>query len=339
MTVPGRRAIAMAVRRNDYDVTNSVNTTDTKEMSDVVSRMYQDAYQQDAPATLVRAFEDLRSLYRGERAGYHQCDTDYHDVQHVLDVTLAMARMMDGYVRSKTARALSGRLFQFGIVAALYHDCGYIRNRRDTKHQNGAEYTLVHVGRGERFLHDYLPTVGMADLVPAACAVHYTGYEVPADKIRLPGPEFQIIGHMLGSADILGQMADRCYLEKSYDRLYPEFVRGGIARRRNADGSEEVIFASAADLIFKTPRFYHGANKRLKQDLSGSYTYLEKHFGGQNVYFDELEKNINHARAIAVEGDISMLRRRPAMTTAGSRAAYADEAPQPQQLAAAGARK
>jgi len=139
---------------------------------------------------------------------------------------------------------------------------------------------------------------------------------------------------MLGSADILGQMADRCYLEKCYDRLYPEFVRGGIARRRNADGSEEVIFASAADLIFKTPRFYHGAKKRLKQDLGGCYNYVERHFGGQNVYFDELEKNINHARAIAVEGDISMLRRRPAMTTATSRAGYYEEAPQPLAAAA-----
>src|SRR5262249_27670735 len=153
-------------------------TTDAAEVSDVISRMYEEAYQQDAPAPLVQAFQDLKGLYRGERVGYHECDTDYHDIQHVLDVTLAMARMMDGYVRSRTAAVLSGRLFQFGVVAALYPDCGYIRNRRDTKHRNGAEYTLVHVGRGERFLHGYLPTLGMVDLVPAAAVVHYTGYEV-----------------------------------------------------------------------------------------------------------------------------------------------------------------
>jgi hypothetical protein len=169
----------------------------------------------------------------------------------------------------------------------------------------------------------------MADLVPAACAVHYTGYEVSTDRIRLPGPEFLVIGHMLGSADILGQMADRCYLEKCYDRLYPEFVRGGIARRRLSDGSEEVLFASAADLIFKTPRFYHGANKRLKQDLGGCYRYVEQHFGGQNVYFDELEKNISYAREIAVEGDISLLRRRPAVTTESDSAEEREEPPQP----------
>jgi hypothetical protein len=329
----------MKVRRNDYDVTNSVNTTDACEVSDVIARIYQELYQRDAPEPLARAFVDLRRLYRGEDPGYHECDTDYHDIQHVLDVTLAMARIMDGYVRAKTARALGERLFQFGVIAALYHDCGYIRSRKDTRHRNGAEYTLVHVGRGERYLQAYLPGIGLGDLAAAAPAVHYTGYEVPVDRIRLPGPEFRVIGHMLGSADILGQMADRCYLEKCYDRLYPEFVRGGVARRRNSDGTEEVIFASAADLIFKTPRFYYGASKRLKQDLGGCYAYVEKHFGGQNVYFDELEKNIRHARAIAVEGDISMLRRRPALTIEGGRPEGEAQAPQPLAAAKAASEK
>jgi len=185
----------------------------------------------------------------------------------------------------------------------------------------------VHVSRGARFLEEYLPKIGMADLAQAAArTIHFTGYEIPVDRIKVPGPEFRLIGNLLGSADILAQMADRCYLEKCYDRLYPEFVRGGIARKRHKDGSEEIVFASAADLIFKTPRFYQGATKRLKQDLGGCYNYIEEHFGGQNLYFDELEKNINHARAIAVEGDISLLRRRPPKTTEHS------EPGQPQPL-------
>src|SRR6185503_7320491 len=248
----------------------------------------------------------------------HECDTDYHDVQHVLDVTLGMARLMDGCVRASRTETITERLFRFGIITALYHDCGYIRHRKDTKHANGAEYTSVHVSRGARFVEEYFPKIGMADLAQAASRViHFTGYEVPVDKIRVPGPEFRLIGNLLGSADILAQMADRCYLEKCYDRLYPEFVRGGIARKRHQDGREEIIFASAADLIFKTPGFYQGATKRLKQDLGGCYNYIEQHFGGQNLYFDEVEKNISHARSIAVEGDISLLRRRPPKTAEG----------------------
>jgi hypothetical protein len=311
--------MTMRERRNDYDVTNSVNTTDPQNVSREVCRIYQDLYQQDTPQNLGKAFADLGRLYQGEYPGYHECDTDYHDVQHVLDVTLGMARLMNGCVRSTSDDVISERLFRFGIILALYHDCGYIRHRKDTRHANGAEYTSVHVSRGGRFLKEYLPGIGMADLAQAASRViHFTGYEVPTAKIRVPGPEYRLIGNLLGSADILAQMADRCYLEKCYDRLYPEFVRGGIARRRKEDGSEEIIFSSAADLIFKTPRFYQGATKRLKQDLGSCYNYIEDHFGGQNVYFDELEKNINHAKAIAVEGDISLLRRRPARTTEGA---------------------
>ena len=309
----------MRDRRNDYDVTNRVNTTEPEDVSREICRIYQDLYQLATPQKLDTAFSDLARLYRGEFPGYRECDTDYHDVQHVLDVTLGMARLMDGCVRATRPDIIHERLFRFGIVLALYHDCGYIRHRKDTKHLNGAEYTRVHVSRGARFLEEYMPLIGMGELADAAThTIHFTGYEVAVDKIRVPGPEFRLIGNLLGSADILAQMADRCYLEKCYDRLYPEFVRGGIARKRHKDGSEEVIFASAADLIFKTPRFYQGATKRLKQDLGGCYNYIEQHFGGQNLYFDELEKNINHARQIAVEGDISMLRRRPPKTVEGT---------------------
>jgi len=309
----------MQERRNDYDVTNRVNTTDSRDVSREVCRIYQGLYQREVPKNLSQAFADLADLYRGEHPGYHECDTDYHDIQHVLDVTLGMGRLMDGCVRTSNVKTITERLFCFGIITALYHDCGYIRHRKDTKHANGAEYTAVHVSRGARFLEEYLPKIGMADLAQAATRViHFTGYEVPVGRIQVPGPEFRLIGSLLGSADILAQMADRCYLEKCYDRLYPEFVRGGIARKRHKDGSEEIIFASAADLICKTPRFFQGATKRLKQDLGGCYNYIEQHFGGQNLYFDEVEKNIGHARSIAVEGDISLLRRRPPKSVEGS---------------------
>jgi hypothetical protein len=308
----------MQERRNDYDVTNRVHTTDPASVSKEVFRIYQNLYQVEAPRNLGQVFSDLTQLYRGENPAYYECDTDYHDVQHVLDVTLGMARLMDGCVRATSTETITERLFRFGIVTALYHDCGYIRHRKDTKHANGAEYTAVHVSRGARFLEEYLPRIGMADLAQAASrTVHFTGYEIPVDKIKVPAPEFRLLGNLLGSADILAQMADRCYLEKCYDRLYPEFVRGGIARKHHKDGREEIIFASAADLIFKTPLFYQGATKRLKQDLGGCYNYVAEHFGGQNLYFDELEKNISHARSIAVDGDISLLRRRPPKTTEG----------------------
>lgn len=301
-------------RRNEFDVENRINTTEPDAVSREVCGIYQNLYQKAEPGNIGQAFHDITVLYGGEYPGYYACDTPYHDIQHVLDVTLAMARLMDGAARATDVDVLTERLFRFGIVTALYHDVGYIRHRKDTKHFKGAEYTKTHVSRGGRFLEDYLVKLGMGDLAPyAARVLHFTGYEMPVEKIRIE-PEYRLIGQLLGSADVLAQMADRCYLEKCYDRLYPEFVSGGIARYTTPDGREEIVFESAADLIYQTPRFYHSAQKRLNVDLGGYCKYVEKHFGGENLYFVELDKNIEHARKIADEEDVSLLRRKPPET-------------------------
>jgi hypothetical protein len=304
----------MAHRRNEFDVTNRVNTTDTREVCAAVCRIYEHLYQRDSDPVLRQAFRDFERLYRGEHPDYHACDTNYHDIQHVLDVTLAMARLMDGYVRATSEANIDERLFCFGIITALFHDFGYLRHRKDTRRRHGAEYTRTHVSRSARFLTKYLPAVGMADLAqPAARVVHFTGYEMAVRDIRV-AERFRRIGNLLGSADMIAQMADRCYLEKCRDRLYPEFLYGGIARPRTADGKEQIVFGSPAELIYKTPAFYESASKRLAVDLQGYYDYMQKHFGGQNLYVDALQKNINHARAIAAEHDISLLRRQPPVT-------------------------
>jgi hypothetical protein len=108
-------------------------------------------------------------------------------------------------------------------------------------------------------------------------------------------------------------MADRCYLEKCYDRLYPEFVFGGIARTPS-NGREHVVFGSAADLVRGTPQFYEAARQRLDMELGGCWRYGEKHFGGENLYLTELGKNVRHAERIADSGDVSLLRRKPPET-------------------------
>ena len=301
----------MRQRRSDYDVTNSIKTTDAATVAAEVRRIYLDLYRKAEAATLDRAFVDFAALYAGENPEYFPCDTRYHDTQHVLDVTLAMARLLHGYQRSGR-EPLEARLFCLGVILALYHDCGYIRNRKDTRHENGAEYTLTHVTRGARYLRAYLPQIGMADLAAvAARVIHFTGYEIPIEKIRLPQPIFRVIGNLLGTADILGQMADRCYLEKCHDRLFPEFVLGGIARRQKSGGDEEVVFASATDLISKTPNFYASAAHRLDAVLESSYRYAEPHFGGHNYYVEAVEQNISYARKIVSDGDMSQLRRQP----------------------------
>ena len=80
---------------------------------------------------------------------------------------------------------------------------------------------------------------------------------------------------MLGTADIIAQMSDRCYLEKCRDRLYPEFVAGGLAHSGSGEVPSTAKFLSAEDLLRKTPDFYRIAQQRLTGQLdSASSTRL-----------------------------------------------------------------
>jgi hypothetical protein len=304
----------MNFRRSDFDVTNRINTTDPVCVKLEVVRIFRSLYSRNQAPMLSRAFDDVVRLYRGEFPGYTACDTEYHDLQHILDVTLAMARLLDGYERSRAdARAIGERLFQLGVICALFHDMGYIRRVGDTKHANGAEYTMIHVSRGAKFLKDYLPTIGMEDHADVAgLIVHFTGYERPVTEIRVPDPIFKLIGSLLGSADIIAQMSDRCYLEKCRDRLYPEFVAGGITKRQT-EGGEVVVFESGDDLLRKTPGFFQSASRRLNSDLGGAYEFVSAHFGGANPYMEAVRQNIRFVEKAPANDEI-VLRRHPPST-------------------------
>ena len=53
------------------------------------------------------------------------------------------------------------------------------------------------------------------------------------------------------------------------------------------------------------------ATSRLNDQLGSVYGYADKHFGGQNLYLDEIDKNIHYASEVATHRDLSLLRREP----------------------------
>lgn len=301
----------MQTRRNDYDVTNRVQTTDIISVHREISRLFRLLYPGAAHVVMERAFDDVAKVYAGQYPGLQACDTAYHNLQHVLDVTLAMTRLMDGYERSRNGTpALGVRFFQLGVVVGLFHDIGYLRHTTDTIAKNGAEYTLSHVSRGSEFLRHYMPKIGLADCAEdAAELIHFTGFERRVADILIDDPVLRMIGSLLGSADIIAQMSDRCYLEKCRDRLYIEFVAAGIAVKKTPQG-DQVVFHSGQDLVNKTPAFFESAVNRLEDDLGGAYNYAKAHFGGFNLYMHAAAKNVQFAKEVSVRGD-HLLRRAP----------------------------
>jgi hypothetical protein len=228
-----RYATPRAVRRrNHYDVTGRVRISHPDDVRIAVCELLAELYPDADLAALRDAFRTFGRLYAGTLPGYAGCDTWYHDAQHSLDCALAMARLLDGHERSvPAAQKLGARRAVLGVLIALFHDAGYIRRRGDHA-VNGAEFTLTHVHRSGEFLRDYLPKIGFGDDVrKARQIVHFTGYEIALDKIQVRDAKDRMLGFLLGSADVLAQTSDRCYLEKCRDFLFREFALA--ARRRS----------------------------------------------------------------------------------------------------------
>ncbi len=200
------------------------------------------------------------------------------------------------------------------IITSLFHDSGYIRHKeRDKEFSNGAQFTLHHVSRSADFLRRYLPELGLTgDVAVASMIVHFTGYELDIDNIELDDPRDIICGHLIGTADLMAQMADRCYLEKCRDRLYKEFVVGGVAVEDDGPGAYQVRYKSGKDLLRKTPAFYQQVmRERLHRKFNRVYRYIEVLYDGQNPYIDAIRNNISHLVHIIESDNWSLLRREP----------------------------
>ncbi|MEE8057273.1 MAG: hypothetical protein V3T17_05490 [Pseudomonadales bacterium] len=214
---PGETVIAEAGAMNYMekgsllmrDVSGTVDVTDPQSVCAAVLAIFKRRYPGQDFRIIQHVYEDFAALYRGELTGFLACDTSYHNIQHVLDVSLAMARLLDGYDASHQGDdVLGAELAIIGMIVALFHDSGYIRRANETNIKHGAEYTKIHVSRSARFMAEYLPLIGREDIIGlTAKLVHFTGYEFTPDQIDLDDPKLRTVGCLVGTADVIAQMA------------------------------------------------------------------------------------------------------------------------------------
>ncbi len=306
----------MQHRRSDYDVTNTVQVSSSQAVSDAVCELFTQTWPDPPLATVRQAFRDFQRLFTGEFPGYLGCDTVYHDLQHSLDGTLATARLIVGHDRSQPpAEQFGAQLGLLGVVIILFHDAGYIRHEHEAD-RHGAEFTTSHVSRSAQFLADYLPSIGLGDHVDIATRiVHFTGYEMQFDQIQADDPQLRRLGHLIGTGDLIAQLADRCYLEKCRDRLYPELALGNLADPQ----PNRTQFDSGLDVLRQTPKFIDDLRRsRLDGAFAGAYHHLEGLFGGSNPYLEAIERNERYLRQALQTGRWPQLRRDPPCFTSQS---------------------
>ena len=135
---------------------------------------------------------------------------------------------------------------------------------------------------------------------------------MPFTQIKVPDARDIKLGHLIGTADMIAQMSDRCYLEKCRDRLYAEFVLGGVALPLANNGGRQVKYASGLDLLRQTPEFVSEVRtKRLDGEFGSAYRYLEILYGGDNPYVDAIDRNVEFLRQVLRSENWRLLRRNP----------------------------
>jgi hypothetical protein len=264
--------------------------TDPQAIFEEVCRIIMALNAQFDFTSLFRVFDDVVKLFGGDYPGYQKCNTWYHDLKHTTDCLLAMARLMHG--ASLNGLTLTKRDLALGLVAALLHDTGYIQASSDLE-GTGAKYTLVHIERSIAFMEKYLAQAGFPsrDLDYCRCCVHCTGLDVKIGEIRFESDIHRAVGCMLGTADLLGQMADRTYLER-LPFLYREFEEGKVPG-----------FESELDLLRKTPAFWEFTQQRFVGELGNLNQYMRDHFRtwwsmDKDLNQETIEENIAYLKFI-----------------------------------------
>jgi len=249
-------------------------------------------------------FDDVMSLFRGEYPGYSAIKTLYHDKPHTLDVFLCVIRLMHGVHLS--GNSLNEEEMTLIMIAALVHDAGYSLVDGE-EGGTGAQYTQTHIKRGIEFMKHYLAERHLPSSFAAALEpmISSTDPSLDFSRIEFPDERTRLLGQIVATAHLTGQMADRTYLEKLLF-LYLEFKEANFGNYQNM-----------YDLLCQTKKFYGITREKLDRTLGGIYAMLSLHFkdvmGAENNYYlESIEKNIDYLSKVIARDEqeyLSMLKR------------------------------
>ena len=287
----GRRRIRLAARMYPRVVTKDPTAVQVE-----VQSAYLGMFPKGDPTFVPRVFGWAIQCFTGNYENYQAVDARYHDFEHTLQGTLCLARLLRSRHKANAQPPLTPRIFQLGLLAILMHDTGYLKKRGDVQ-GTGAKYTITHVDRSADFAAELLGAKNFSaeDIQAVRNMIHCTGVDATLSIIPFQNELEKIVGHALGTADLLGQMAAEDYVEK-LPILYSEFAE---ATQFSKDKPHFVaMFSSAADLMQKTPAFWEKyVQVKLNRDFGGLYRFLNDPYPvGPNYYLERIEANIKKLR-------------------------------------------
>lgn len=242
-------------------------------------------------ALFEKIYDDTEKLFQGDYPGYRASNTKYHDLEHTHSVVLAAVRLMHG--ASVEGYSFSAKNVLIGLLGALFHDIGFIQTDSDMS-GSGAKYTVGHEERSIDFMKHYLSknSFSTQDITDCSHIIMCTILALGIKEVPFRSDDIKMLGQIMGSADLLAQMADREYLEKLF-MLYREFEEAGIPE-----------YGSELELLKKTEDFYkYTALKRLSEDCGGVSSYMRSHFKDrwdldQDLYQASIIGNIEYLKIV-----------------------------------------
>jgi hypothetical protein len=236
------------------------------------------------------AFLMVLRVFNGNHPLYRACTTHYHDLRHTTDAFLATARLCHGAILC--GEDFHERRIVVGLVAALFHDTGYIQDKDDTE-GTGAKYTLYHVHRSKEFMKRHGAELGLTaeEIADGGSMILCTDIKKDLPYSAFSSPMVELFGRLLNAADLMGQMAERVYLEKLLF-LFHEYKEGHVGD-----------YDSEVELIRQTPGFMDYMNKRLLPVSDRANRYMTAHFESRwgiasNLYQEAIQRQREYLEKI-----------------------------------------
>ncbi len=244
------------------------------------------------PLLLRQLHHDTARLFAGTYPGFRACNTQYHNLEHTYSVVLATARLLHGLTCTHN-QDISIQVMEQAMYSAYFHDTGLLMKTSDQA-LSGAIYTQNHEERSIQVMAQYLESNNLSHTLIQECAavIKCTDLTLDPKDIAFPSPASKLAGYILGSTDILAQMADRCYLER-LPFLFQEHKDGGLKTHD-----------SALELIQDTTFFYHNIiTERLEKTFLNIAQAMQAHFHerwqiSDNLYYTNIGKNIDYLQKI-----------------------------------------
>jgi hypothetical protein len=265
--------------------------------SELINRVLQDAFGATKTSLCNSLITFSFDLFHGKNPEFQPCDTAFHDFDHTMQATAAVADLLAAHRQNSIIASLKQRDWELAIAAAILHDTGYLKRRNDLD-GSGAKYSAIHVGRSCFHAWDLLPPFGFScdELRQIQNAICATAVSASMEELPFRDSREWLIGAVVATGDMLGQMAAEDYPERLAG-LYLEFREATVFSRLQK--ASFAVHKNLLDLLEGTEKFYSGyVTRMLNQEWKGLYRILDDR-QGRNRYIDRIRINIARVNLIA----------------------------------------